>query len=105
MDFKRFGTLLAGLGLIALLGAIVWWFTFYQGIVQELAKAPGGHANMSVFDAIGCLYSGTGLCALIAGGANLMGKTAYEPMLFWFGLAALVAGLLVRFTAKPSSAG
>ena len=35
---------------------------------------------------------------------SLAGKTAYEPMLFWFGLAGLILGVLIRFTAKPSGA-
>ena len=33
------------------------------------------------------------MCAgFIAGFARLLGKTPYEPMVFWLGLAALVVG-------------
>ena len=55
-----------------------------------------------MFDAVSCLYSSSGICALVSGVATLAGKTPYEPMLFWFGLAGLVLGVLIRFTAKPS---
>ncbi len=36
--------------------------------------------------------------------ATIAGKTPYEPMVFWFGLAGLILGALIRFTAKPGSA-
>jgi hypothetical protein len=55
-----------------------------------------------VFDALSCLYSSSGACSLVTGVATIAGRTPYEPMLFWFGLAGLVLGLLIRFTAKPS---
>jgi hypothetical protein len=51
-----------------------------------------------------CLYSSSGICALVTGVATLAGRTAYEPMVFWFGLGGLLLGLLIRFTAKPSGA-
>ena len=58
----------------------------------------------SVFDVVACLYSTSGICGLVASVAVLAGKTAYEPLLFWFGLAGLILGVLFRFTAKPSGA-
>ena len=69
-------------------------------MVRELGQATGRDA--SVFDGWSCIYSSSGVCAFVAGVAPLAGKTAYEPMLFWFGLAALVAGVVIRLAAKPT---
>lgn len=104
MDFRKLGNILAIIGAAVLVGALVWWFVFYSSVVRELHNAPGGReAGASVRDMWRCLYSSDGLCALISGGANLLGKTPYEPMIFWAGVAALVVGVVVRLAAKPAS--
>ena len=46
----------------------------------------------------------SGVCSLASGAATILGKTPYEPMVFWFGLAGLLLGILIRVTAKPSGA-
>ena len=103
MDFKKLGNILTVLGAVVLMGSLIWWFQFYSSVVGELAKAPGGkEAGASVRDAWRCLYSSDGLCALISGGANLIGKTPYEPMTFWVGLVTLVVGVIIRLAAKPA---
>jgi hypothetical protein len=102
MDFRRLGNLLivAGAGVVGI--AFIWWLSFYSSIKEDLAQVPGRVPGAdSVFDAINCLYSSSGICALVAGVAKLAGRTVYEPMLFWFGLAGLALGLLVRLSAKP----
>ena len=104
MDFKKLGNILTVAGAVVLVGALVWWFSFYSSVVREIGRATGGGADASVFDAWSCLYSSSGICALVTGVSTLAGKTAYEPMLFWFGLAGLLLGLLIRFTAKPGGA-
>jgi hypothetical protein len=102
VDFRRLGNILAIGGVVVLIAAFAWWFAFYSSIMRELANAPGGRPEgNSVFDAISCLYSSTGVCTLISGVARLAGRSAYEPMVFWFGLAALVLGVVVRVSARP----
>jgi hypothetical protein len=103
VDFKKLGTFLVAAGVVVLLAACVWWFTFYSSVVREIGKITGSGEG-SVFDVVGCLYSSSGICGLVASVAVLAGRTAYEPMLFWFGLAGLILGVLIRFTAKPSGA-
>ena len=103
MDFKKFGNILIGAGAVVLVAAVVWWFTFYSSVVREIGKLTGSGEG-SVSDVVGCLYSSSGICGLVSSVAVLAGKTAYEPLLFWFGLAGLILGVLVRFTAKPSGA-
>jgi hypothetical protein len=39
---------------------------------------------------------------VVSGISTLAGRTPYEPMLFWFGLAALLLGVVIRVAAKPS---
>jgi hypothetical protein len=102
VDFKKFGNVLTAAGAVVLLAAAVWWVTFYSSVVREIGQVTG--RDGSVLDVVGCLYSSSGICGLVASVAVIAGKTAYEPMLFWFGLAGLVIGVLIRFTAKPSGA-
>ena len=102
MDFRKFGNILMVFGAALLIGALIWWFMFYSSVVREIGKATGGEG--SVFDVVGCLYSSSGVCSLVSTVAVLAGKTAYEPMLFWFGLAGLILGVVMRYTAKPSGA-
>lgn len=104
MDFKKLGNALTAIGVIALVSAFIWWFSFYSSVVRDIGRATGGQGDASVFDAWSCLYSSGGICTVVSGVSALVGKTAYEPMLFWFGLAGLVLGLLIRFTAKPGGA-
>jgi hypothetical protein len=104
VDFKRLGNLLIAAGALALVGAVIWWFSFYSSLVRELGRATGGQGDASVFDAWSCIYSSSGACGLVAAAAPLVGKTAYEPSLFWFGLAGLIVGLVVRLAAKPAAA-
>jgi hypothetical protein len=104
VDFKKLGNLLMAAGAVALIAALVWWFSFFSSMVRELGRVTGGQSDASVFDAWTCLYSSSGACGLVAAAASLVGKTAYEPLLFWFGLAGLVVGLVIRLAAKPAAA-
>ena len=94
MDFKKLGNLLTVLGAVTLVGACIWWFSFYSSVVRDIGRVTGGGSDATVFDAMSCLYSSSGICALVSGVSTLAGRTAYEPMLFWLGLAGLLSGLL-----------
>ena len=98
MDFKKLGNLLAVIGALLLAGAFLWWFSFYSSVLRDVGRATGGDASM--FDAMHCLYGSDGACALVSGISSLAGRTPYEPMLFWFALAALLLGVVIRVTAK-----
>jgi hypothetical protein len=102
VDFRKLGNALMLAGAAVLVAACLWWFSFYSSVVREIGQATGREG--SVFDVVACLYSTSGICGLVASVAVLAGKTAYEPLLFWFGLAGLILGVLIRFTAKPSGA-
>jgi hypothetical protein len=102
VDFRRLGNLLMVLGGVVLLVAVGWWFSFYNSLARDVGRATGGGADTSIMDALTCLYSSGGICSVVTGVSSLVGKTPYEPMLFWFGLAGLVLGLLIRVAAKPA---
>jgi len=104
VDFKKLGNLLMAAGAATLVAALVWWFAFFSSMVRELSRVTGGQSDASIFDAWTCLYSSSGACGLVAAAAPLVGKTAYEPLLFWFGFAGLIVGLVVRLAAKPAAA-
>jgi hypothetical protein len=102
VDFRKLGNILTAAGAVVLIGACFWWFAFYTSVVRDLGRLTGGGADTSLSDALTCLYSSGGICALVSGASSLTGKTPYEPMLFWFGLAGLILGLLIRLVANPS---
>jgi hypothetical protein len=103
MDFKRLGTFLIIGGVVVIVAAFAWWMSFYSSILRELARAPGAPTvNNGVFDLFSCFYSSRDVCGFIAGFARLVGRTPYEPMALWVGLAGLIAGLAIRFAAKPA---
>jgi hypothetical protein len=100
---RRAGNILSLLGLVVTAGAFAWWLAFYSAIMRELSRAPNAPpGGNSVFDAVSCLYSSKDVCGLIAGAARMIGKTPYEPMLLWAGLAGLVVGIVVRVAARPA---
>ena len=72
-----------GVGGVGLVGALLWWASFYGGLMAELDGSLG--------DAVGCLYSSSGPCGFVAGMAQFAGQTPYSPVLFWAGL--IVAGI------------
>lgn len=102
VDLKKLGNILAVGGAVVLVAALVWWFTFYSSVVREFSRATGSQGEGSVFEAMSCLYSSSGMCAVVTGIAALAGRTAYEPLVFWVGAVALVVGVLIRVTAKPA---
>jgi hypothetical protein len=104
VDFKKLGNALTAIGATVLVIAFAWWLYFYNSLARDFARVTGSKPDSGVFDALSCLYSSSGACSLVSGVAALAGRTPYEPMLFWFGLAGLLLGLLIRFTAKPGGA-
>ena len=104
MDIKRLGNILIVAGAVVLAAALIWWFTFYKTVIREVGRASGGQGDGNVLDAVSCIYSSSGVCALVSGIATIAGRTPYEPLTFWFGLAALILGGLIRVTAKPAGA-
>ena len=104
MDLKKLVNVLLAGGALVIAGAFIWWYSFFSSVMRDVSSVPGAKSEFSVFDAWTCFDSSGDFCALVAGGARLLGKTPYEPKVFWIGLAALVAGALIRATVKPQGA-
>ena len=104
MDIRRLGNILIAAGAVLLAAALIWWFVFYTAVIREVGRASGAQGDGSVLDAVSCIYSSSGVCALVSGIASMAGRTPYEPLAFWFGLAGLILGVLIRVTAKPAGA-
>jgi hypothetical protein len=104
VDFRKLGNVLTLAGVAILIGAVTWWFYFYSALSRDFARVTGVTPESSISDALSCLYSSSGMCSLVAAAAPIAGRTAYEPMLFWFGLAVLLLGVVIRYTAKSGGA-
>jgi hypothetical protein len=103
MQLRRIGNILTLAGLVVTVAAFAWWLAFYSTIMNELSRAPNAPpGGNSVFNVVSCLYSSRDVCGFIAGFARLLGKTPYEPMLLWLGLAGLGAGVAIRLAARPA---
>ena len=102
MDFKKLGNVLMAAGAVILVAAVIWWASFYSSLARDFGQVTGVRPNAGLSDVLSCLYSSGGICALATAGGSIAGKTPYEPMLFWFALAALMLGGVIRYTAKPS---
>jgi len=101
VDFRKLGNVLMAAGTVILVAAVIWWASFYSSLARDFGQVTGVRPNAGLSDVLSCLYSTSGVCGLVSAGASIAGKTPYEPMLFWFALAALMLGGVIRFTAKP----
>lgn len=99
MNLKKLGLFISFAGAIAVIGAMIWWYTFYSSVIRDFSGQVGQQVA-GISDVMGCLYSNGGVCGIVSGIASLAGRAAYEPMLFWAGAVALVAGVVMRVAAK-----
>lgn len=83
-------------GIILILISALWWFSFYGAITSKMGA--------NVTDAFSCLYSSNGVCAVASSMAQISGKTPYDPIVFWIGLiAAIAGGVIGKSPAEPSA--
>jgi hypothetical protein len=77
------------LGIIVTVGAVIWWATFYGGVVNQDAQG-------DLRNAIQCLYSRRGVCGFIPSVARSAGRVAYSPTVFWFGICLILSGVAMK---------
>jgi len=82
---KLMGRVFTSIGIVALIGALGWWQTFYSE-VHRLLGATGPLP-------IECLYSMSSGCRLVANAAELFGANSYHPLIFWAACGFLLIGL------------
>lgn len=94
MDVKKLVHMLEFCGLAAVTAALFWWASFYGPITQ--------HFGGTLSSAESCIYSNAGACSLASGVAQMVGKTPYNPVLFWVGVVTFGIGVLARLSLKKS---
>ncbi|MGX9987738.1 hypothetical protein ACS4RR_000500 [Rhizobium sp. Z1P35] len=81
-------------GGVGLAVSVLWWHTFYSHVAQFLGAT--GPLPME------CIYTMGGPCGMVAGVANAVGASAYDPKLFWGSAALLVIGAITRLLPDGS---
>jgi hypothetical protein len=100
MDTRRLSTTLivGGLGFTVL--ALIWFVVAYSGALEMASDYVGGDYASRL---MACLYASSAICQ---GAAMLGDGPSYSPMLFWIGVIALLAGMVVRIaTGRSAAAG
>jgi hypothetical protein len=81
------GRAFTAIGIVALIGAVAWWQTFY-GEAQRFLGPPGPLP-------LECLYSLSSACRIVADTAEVFGANSYHPLIFWTACACLLVGLVM----------
>lgn len=87
LAFKTLSLVLMVVGAGVVLGALLWWQSFYGDLIRD--------TGYTMRDALPCLYSSSGMCAIVSAASQLVGKAPYDPTVLWIGVALIGAGLLV----------
>ncbi|MGO6982529.1 hypothetical protein [Rhizobium leguminosarum] len=93
--FKGLSNLLIVAGGVGVAGSVLWWHTFYS----EVARFLGATGALPTE----CIYTMGGPCGMVAGVANAVGASAYDPKLFWGSVAALLIGTITRLLPDGSN--
>lgn len=83
------GRILLLVGLALLLGAVVWWYLFFEQILGDNVK-----------QASDCFYYTTDLCSFGAAVGMVSKIPTYSPLPFWGAAVAMVSGLAMIAGAR-----
>jgi hypothetical protein len=97
MDTRRLGLILI-LGGAALTVLSLIWFVAAYAEVMEMASDFLGSDHAAKMMA--CVYSSAPICQ---GAGMFSDAPAYSPVVFWIGVIAFLAGVVVRFAAGKSA--
>lgn len=90
MSRNHFGIAVSGLGLLAVLLAVTWWWVVYSQVISN--------DYMSYPQAMPCLISSSDRCSLaqvLCRGSHFLGIRGYSTGLLWVGLGLACVGLFV----------
>jgi hypothetical protein len=88
------GRLFGGLGVLLLVGALLWWGVFYGALADESGVALGhayvDHANCLIYAYDGCIVPGDQF-------PTALGFTwpVYQPIAIWVAAALIFLGILM----------
>jgi TRAP-type mannitol/chloroaromatic compound transport system permease small subunit len=89
MSVQRMATLVMGLAVLLIIGAIFWSLSTYGTVGQSfLSKGLRPPA------AIHCLYGWSEKCVMMREAAAAKGTIAYTPVMFWTGMVLIVVSLV-----------
>ncbi len=83
------GRILLVVGLALLVGAVVWWYLFFEQILGDNVK-----------QASDCFYYTTDLCSFGAAVGMVSKIPTYSPLPFWGAAVAIVSGLAMIAGAR-----
>ena len=79
---RRLGSWLILLGVIGIIASIIWWQSFYGGVIGE--------------PSVDCLYRLSGPCQMVSNVASFFGAASYDPRLLWASGILAVVGLFLQ---------
>jgi hypothetical protein len=77
----RLGSWLILLGAIGIIASVVWWHSFYGGVIGE---------------PLVCLYRLSGPCQMVSNVASFFGAASYDARLLWTSGIAIAVGLILH---------
>lgn len=85
----RLGKFLVALGALMLIGAVGWWYAFFEQFLgRDVKKASQ------------CFYYMTDTCSLASIVGSIGDIPTYSPLPFWLAIAVMIIGV-VFLTAAP----
>jgi hypothetical protein len=97
MNNRKLSRILILGGIVLIVLAIVWFIAAYAKFIDTMSQYGGGDA---VSQMLSCLYSTPAICQ----GANYLSSgPSYSPAVFWIGVLALLAGVVMRFAMSRAT--
>lgn len=100
MNEKRTALVLFSAG-VAIVIAAIFWSLYAYGQIGGLVAAKGLRPN-AIFS---CLYSFSERCGQLAAAHAERGTTAYSPLAFWLGVAAILASFTLNLRKQAPKEG
>jgi hypothetical protein len=98
MNTRKLSRILILGGAAVVVLSVVWFLAAYAEAIEFFGELGGGDMGAEM---MACLYSSPAICQ---GVSALSDAPSYSPVVFWIGLIALLAGVIVRFSLnKPAS--
>jgi len=95
MSNKKLGFNIKLLGIVTVVGAVIWWFIFWTMVLDD--------SRIAMIEASQCLVSSSGDCSFINTMAYMRGIIPYNPMVFWIGVVLIVVGwIIMKFSSNDA---
>jgi len=86
-------------GGVIVTASVIWWASYYGALGRQLAGLGLNVVGGSGLNLVGaCLFWSTYTCNLVNVAASFGGRTPYSPMVFWIGIAVVIAGVTVALS-------